>query len=95
MEYQGSPRNCGPSDARSPHAHLEFKALACMCSAKVLYLFVVFLALALGLIFGAVFAAVILPALPAVIVFAVVMAVLILALVVYRFCICCRHRRCE
>lgn len=92
MEYQGNPRNCGQSEARPPQS--EFRGLVCMCSAKVLYLFVVFLALALGLILGAVFADVILLALPAVIVFAVVMAVLILALAIYRYCICCRSRRC-
>ena len=48
----------------------------------------------IGLILGALFALTILDALPAVIAFAVTMAVLMIALLIFRFCFCCRIRRC-
>jgi len=93
MDCQANYRNC-QSDAK--HSHLEQRGFLCMCSAKIIYLFAIFLTFALGLILGAVFVATILPALPAIIVFAAVMAVLILALLVYRYCLCCRFKnRCD
>jgi hypothetical protein len=85
-------------DAAQPnprYAHMMLRGTFCMCSSKVICFFAVLLAAALGLIFGAVYSAVILTALPAVIVFAVVMAVLIIALLIYRYCACCRSRKCE
>ena len=66
----------------------------CKCSLWVIDFFAVLLAFALGLILGAVFVGTILAALPAIIVFAIVMAVLIIALIIYRYCMCCRIRRC-
>jgi hypothetical protein len=86
MDNQDSVRNVGLAAGQ--------RGFLCMCSARVIYFLAAFLTLAVGLILGAVFAEEILPALPAVIAFAAVMAVLILALVVYRYCLCCRNRRC-
>jgi hypothetical protein len=86
MENQENVRSAGFAAGQ--------RGFVCMCSARVIYFLAAFLTLAVGLILGAVFSAAILPALPAVIVFDAVMAVLILALVVYRYCLCCRNRRC-
>lgn len=93
MDCQANYRNC-QSDVK--HSHSEQRGFLCICSAKIIYLFALFLTFALGLILGAVFAFTIILALPAVIVFAAVMAVLILALLVYRYCLCCRFKnRCD
>ena len=62
------------------------RRLACMCSMKVICLFVLLFAFALGLILGAVFAPFMLFALAAIIVFAIIMAIAIIALLIFRRC---------
>ena len=83
-----------PNHFPNPFPNFIQKGL-CWCSWKIICFFTVLFALALGLILGAVFAAVILAVLPTVIVFAVVMLVLIIALLIYRYCVCNRHDKCD
>lgn len=90
MNYQ---YNNGDNEQTS-HPNFIQKGL-CWCSAKIICFFAILFALALGLILGAVFAAVILAALPTVIVFAAIMLVLIIALLIYRYCVCSRHHKCD
>lgn len=73
---------------------LERRGSMCVCSTWVIAFFAILLGTSLGLIFGTLFAADLLIAIPALIIFAAVMAVLIVALLIYRYCMCCRGRRC-
>ncbi|MGI6239543.1 MAG: hypothetical protein ACOYI5_07940 [Christensenellales bacterium] len=93
MDCQVNYRNCAQPDNNG--AGLERRGLFCICSVRVICFLAALLSLALGLILGAVFSAVILPALPAVIVFTVTMAVLIIAILIIRYCYCCRLNRCN
>ena len=90
MDYSS---NCPQNEQN--YRRPEVRNLLCMCSTKVVCLFAAFLALAVGVIIGATIADLVLPALPAIIIFAVVMAIAILAVLIYRYCLCCKVRRCS
>jgi len=78
-----------------PQPQPSADSVFCWCSTKVLCFLAILLAFTLGLIVGALLAIVVIVALPALIVLAVVLAILIIALLIFRFCNCCKSRRCD
>ena len=87
QSYEYRSDGCSACDA----SYTQTRQSSCMCSMRVICLFVLLFAFAVGLIIGAVFAPLIWTALSAIIVFAIIMAIAIFALLLYRRCSgCCR-----
>lgn len=84
-----------PSYTQNKPTNNNVQGIFCVCSAKVICFLSTILAFTLGLILGAVLVVIVLLALPALIVLAVVLAILIIALLIFRYCSCCKSKKCN